>query len=70
VTGVVLSIVGGALAAAALRARIGLVVQPEIDPRATLIVLAGAVLLAGLASVLPAILAYRTPVADNLRPAA
>jgi putative ABC transport system permease protein len=70
VTGVVLSIVGGALAAAALKARIGLVVQPDVDPRATLIVLAGAVLLAGLASVLPAILAYRTPVADNLRPAA
>lgn len=66
--GVLLSVVGGAVAAAVLRSRIGLVVQPDVDPRAAAIVLAGAVLLAGLASVLPALMAYRTPVADNLRP--
>jgi hypothetical protein len=35
-----------------------------------MIVLAGAVVLAGCAGILPAVLAYRTPVADNLRPAA
>jgi ABC-type antimicrobial peptide transport system permease subunit len=70
VTGVVLSFVGSFAAAAALKARIGLVVQPELDLRAALVVLAGSVLLAGLASILPAVLAYRTPVADNLRPAA
>jgi len=70
VAGVVLSVVGGLAAAAMLKARIGLVVQPDVDPRGVLIVLAGAVVLAGCAGILPAVLAYRTPVADHLRPAA
>jgi putative ABC transport system permease protein len=70
ITGVVLSLVGGFAAAAVLKERIGLVVHPDLDPRSAMIVLAGAVMLAALASVLPAIVAYRTPVADNLRPSA
>ena len=70
IAGVVLSVVGGFAAAAVLKERIGLVVHPDLDPRSTMIVLAGAVILATLASVLPAIIAYRTPVADNLRPSA
>jgi putative ABC transport system permease protein len=70
ITGVVLSVVGGFAAAAVLKERIGLVVHPDLDPRSAMIVLAGAVMLAALASVLPAIIAYRTPVADNLRPSA
>ena len=70
IAGILLSVIGGVTAAAVLRARIGLVVQPDVDVRAAMIVLAGAVLLAGLASILPALLTYRTPVADNLRPSA
>ena len=70
VAGILLSFVGGWVAAAALQARIGLVVHPTLEPRASLIVLAGSVLLAALASVLPAVLAYRTPVAEHLRPQA
>jgi putative ABC transport system permease protein len=70
IAGIALSALGGSIAAAALKARIGLVVNPEIDLRAAIVVLAASVVLAGIASVLPALLAYRTPVADNLRPAA
>jgi ABC-type lipoprotein release transport system permease subunit len=70
VAGVALSVIGGLAAAAMLKARIGLVVQPDLDPRGAMIVLAGAVVLAGCAGILPAVLAYRTPVADHLRPAA
>jgi len=68
--GAVLSVLGGFAAAAVLKDRIGLVVHPDLDLRSTAIVQAGAVLLAALASVLPAVIAYRTPVADNLRPSA
>jgi putative ABC transport system permease protein len=68
VAGIACSVIGGSLAAAALQARIGLVVHPQIDLRASLILMAGSVVLAGLASLLPAIQAYRTPVAENLRP--
>jgi len=68
--GVVLSVAGGVIAAGVLRARIGLVVEPGLDARAALVVTAAAVVLAGLASVVPALMAYRTQVADALRPAA
>jgi len=70
VTGIALSVIGGFAAAEALKSRIGLVVHPDLDPRSAAIVLAGAVILAALASVLPAVVAYRTSVADNLRPSA
>ncbi len=70
VAGVALSVVGGAAASALLEARIGLVVRPDLDVRAALVVTAASVVLAGLASIVPAVAAYRTPVADNLRSAA
>jgi putative ABC transport system permease protein len=68
VAGILLSAAGGWIAAAALQARIGLVVHPNLDVRASLILMAGSVVLAGLASLIPAIQAYRTPVAEHLRP--
>ena len=68
--GCVLSLIGNAIASGALKARIGLVVDPTLDPRSTVIIVAGAIVLSALAGVLPAITAYRTAVADNLRPEA
>ncbi len=68
--GCALSLIGNAVASGALKARIGLVVDPTLDPRSTVIIVAGAIVLSALAGVLPAITAYRTSVADNLRPKA
>ncbi len=66
--GIILSLVGGVVAAAALKQNIGLVVDPSLDLRSAIIVLASAVVLAAVASLLPAWVAYRTQVADHLRP--
>jgi len=68
--GCALSLIGNAIASGALKTRIGLVVDPTLDPRSTVIIVAGAIVLSALAGVLPAITAYRTSVADNLRPEA
>jgi putative ABC transport system permease protein len=70
VAGLALALVGGIAASAWLKASIGLVIDPALDPRSTVIVLGGAVALGGLAGILPAWRAYQVPVADNLRPAA
>ena len=70
VAGVALALFGGIAASAWLKASIGLVIDPSLDPRSTIIVLGGAVALGALAGILPAWRAYQVPVADNLRPAA
>ena len=69
-SGIVLALLGGIAASAWLKASIGLVIDPTLDPRSTVIVLGGAVALGGIAGILPAWRAYQVPVADNLRPAA
>jgi putative ABC transport system permease protein len=66
--GIVLSLAGGILASAYLKSALGLVIDPTLDPRGTVIVLGGTVALCALAGVLPAWRAYQTTVADNLRP--
>ena len=68
--GVALALFGGIAASAWLKASIGLVIDPSLDPRSTIIVLGGAIALGALAGILPAWRAYQVPVADNLRPAA
>ncbi len=67
-TGVVISVVGCWIVAGVLKERLGLVVRPAFTLDLTLFVLLGTIVLAALAGVIPAILAYRTPVANNLRP--
>jgi putative ABC transport system permease protein len=57
-------------ASAWLRAAVGLVIDPSLDPRSSVIVLGGTIALGALAGVLPAWRAYKVPVADSLRPAA
>ena len=66
--GVILAVAGGDIAAELLAARTGVVIEPMIDARGAILVAAFTVLLAGIAGLAPAIRAYRTPVADNLRP--
>jgi len=68
--GLVVSVVGTALAAAYLKSQVGLVLGLSVDMRSGVMVLAATALLAAIAGILPAILAYRTPVGDHLRPAA
>jgi len=66
--GLVLAIAGGALAAAVLESRLGLRIDPGLEPVPSAIVMGATVLLAALAGVIPAAVAYRTPVAKNLKP--
>lgn len=60
--------VGAQLVAAALKSRVGVVVTPEFSPQVVVLIVAGTVTLAALAGVIPAVMAYRTSVARNLRP--
>jgi len=59
---------GAGLAAGQIQARLGLVIDPRLDPTTIIIVIAGTLVLATLAGLAPAIRAYRTSVAENLRP--
>ncbi|MAC20214.1 MAG: hypothetical protein CMJ23_11175 [Phycisphaerae bacterium] len=68
IVGVILAVAGGNIAAELLAARTGVVIEPMIDARGAILVAAATVLLAGVAGLAPAIRAYRTPVAENLRP--
>lgn len=68
VAGAVLAVVGGYAAAGALEQRVGLVIRPAWGLEWVLPVAVGAVLLAALAGVVPAVMAYRTSVAKNLKP--
>ena len=68
--GVVLAYLGGMAASAWLKASIGLVIDPALDLRGTVIVAGGTVALGAVAGILPAWRAYQVPVADSLRPAA
>lgn len=66
--GVFVAVFGAKLVAAEMKARLGLVLEPTVSPLLGTMVVGGAILLAGIAGLLPAIVAYRTSVAKNLRP--
>lgn len=68
VVGVFTSLLGGLAVSWGLRVQLGLVVEPAVSPAAFGVVGTAAVVLAALAGVAPAVLAYRTPVAEHLRP--
>lgn len=68
IAGVLVAVGGGDLAAELLARRTGVVIDPLLDGRAAVLVTAATVVLAGLAGLAPAIRAYRTPVAEHLRP--
>ncbi|MSR40998.1 MAG: FtsX-like permease family protein [Phycisphaerales bacterium] len=66
--GIVISAIVLTIATSWLRANLGLIIAPDFDPRASVLVAAGAVLLAAIAGLVPAMLAYRTSVSKQLRP--
>lgn len=59
---------GTAVVAEIMRRRLGLFIEPQVPLWTLGLVVAGAVLLAALSGVIPAVMAYRTSVAKNLRP--
>ncbi len=66
--GLAAALIGVRLVASEMKARLGLVIEPSITPMMGMFVIGGAILLAGIAGLLPALVAYRTSVAKNLRP--
>jgi putative ABC transport system permease protein len=68
IAGAVLAVFGSGLAASVLRERLGVVVEPSIGPSWLAGVILGTVLLGALAGIAPALVAYRTGVAKNLKP--
>ncbi|MGP1272803.1 MAG: ABC transporter permease [Phycisphaerales bacterium] len=66
--GLIGGVLGSTIVAGTLRARLGIVVDPVFDPRLTLAVVLATVLLASVAGLVPAAVAYRTSVVKNLRP--
>ena len=68
VAGILVSVIALTIATAWLRESLGLIIAPEVDPRASVIVAAGAVALSALAGLVPAVMAYRTSVSTQLRP--
>jgi putative ABC transport system permease protein len=66
--GIVLGAVGAMAAAEVMKRRLGLVIEPDLDPPAVIVVAIATVLLASLAGLVPAAAAYRTSVMRNLRP--
>jgi putative ABC transport system permease protein len=68
IAGLALAVAGGAAAAGVLQSRVGLVIRPSWSLDWVVPVVVGAVLLAALAGVIPAVMAYRTSVAKNLKP--
>jgi putative ABC transport system permease protein len=68
VLGIAMSLIGVQLAAAAMKERVGLAIDPTLPPQAAVIVAAGAVVLAAIAGIVPAVMAYKTAVVRNLKP--
>lgn len=66
--GVALALVGARLVTEILKQRLGLVVDPALPPTILFAVSIATIALAALAGVIPAVMAYRTSVARNLRP--
>jgi putative ABC transport system permease protein len=66
--GTALSVGGGVAAARVLRGRLGIVIEPAFSPYWLAAVVGGTILLAAVAGLIPAVMAYRTPVAKNLKP--
>lgn len=70
ILGLAISYFGGQAGAATLKAQLGIFLDPALPLAPAAQVLGGTALLAMLAGLIPAIMAYRTPVAKNLKPIA
>ncbi len=67
-TAIALAVIGAQVVAQLMKARLGLVIEPGLGLKWTLFTIVATVLLASLAGVIPAMMAYRTTVARALRP--
>ncbi|MEO1511818.1 MAG: FtsX-like permease family protein, partial [Planctomycetota bacterium] len=68
IAGVLLSLFASVVVSRSLAQAVGVVVEPSLPVRETMSVVVGAIVLAALAGLIPALTAYRTPVIRNLRP--
>ncbi|MFG0329923.1 MAG: ABC transporter permease [Phycisphaerales bacterium] len=68
VVGVALAFVGLEVVTELMRRELQLVIEPIVTPLVVLLLTLASVGLASLAGIVPAVMAYRTPVAKNLRP--
>jgi putative ABC transport system permease protein len=68
--GLLLTFAGSQIVAGLMKERLGLVIHPVYDPAVILAVTMATVVLACIAGLIPAGMAYRTPVAEHLRPVA
>jgi putative ABC transport system permease protein len=68
VAGVALCAIGVRIVAGIMKQRLGLIIETNLPLRWTLVLILATVLLAALAGVIPAVMAYRTSVARNLKP--
>lgn len=68
--GVLVAAAGQNLVAAVMKQRLGLVIEPALAMELVLGIIVASVLLASIAGLVPAVMAYRTAVATNLKPAA
>lgn len=66
--GTAIALVGNQVVAAVMKQRLGLVIQPEPLADTIMLLLLGTTLLASVAGLVPALMAYRTSVAQNLKP--
>jgi putative ABC transport system permease protein len=66
--GLVLAHFGAMGVSVALRQTLGIVIEPSLQLEWAIGVIGGSLVLANLAGIVPAVMAYRTPVAKNLRP--
>lgn len=69
IAGLGLGVIGAMIVAGVLKQRLGLSIQPVFTPGWTLGVAVITVLLAACAGLIPAVMAYRTSVANHLKPA-
>ncbi len=66
--GAAVSFIGVQLVAEIMRQRLGLVIDPNLEPIWTFVIVMATILLAAASGLAPAALAYQTPVVKNLRP--
>ena len=66
--GIVLALVGNQIVASIMKQRLNLVIDAAVPPIALFAVVIATIVVASLAGIIPAVMAYRTPVGRNLRP--
>ncbi|MBL4699480.1 MAG: ABC transporter permease [Phycisphaerales bacterium] len=66
--GIGIALIAGRVVSGILQSRVGIVVNPSLPVDGYLMIVLATVAIAGIAGVIPALIAYRTPVVRSLRP--